>query len=190
MYKCTNCKWKGEELSVRNPVGGPYHDGKCPVCGDEAKEIPKPKPEPKVEPIPEPVVEPEVVSIPEVTPEPVVETSNMIEYDPDPAIKELMGDFAKNLSMKIRLVDLLKSGEVKKETFHRLFESYLARGEHLMNSRNEMLERVKYELESKEKAYNETKIGLEELKIKRTIGDVSEGEYKAKSPGLEWDINK
>ena len=147
------------------------------------------EPEPVVSD-PEPVIEPEVVSTPEVTPELVVEPSNMIEYDPDPAIKELMGDFAKNLSMKIRLVDLLKSGEVKKETFHRLFESYLARGEHLMNSRNEMLERVKYELESKEKAYNETKIGLEELKIKRTIGDVSEGEYKAKSPGLEWDINK
>jgi len=139
---------------------------------------------------PEPVVEAEVVSTPEVIIEPVVETTNMMDYNPDPAIKELMEDFAKNLSMKIRLVDLLKSGEVKKETFNRLFESYLARGDHLMNSRNEMLERVKYELESKEKSYNETNIGLEELKIKRTIGDVSEGEYSAKSPGLSWDINK
>jgi len=148
------------------------------------------EPEPVVSMEPEPVIEPEVVSTPEVITEPVVETSNMIEYDPDPAIKELMGDFAKNLSMKIRLVDLLKSGEVKKETFHRLFESYLARGDHLMNSRNEMLERVKYELSSKETSYNETKIGLEELKIKRTIGDVTEGEYNAKAPGLEWDINK
>jgi len=116
-----------------------------------------------VEPVyePEPVIEPEVVTTPEVITEPVVETSNMIEYDPDPAIKELMGNFAKNLSMKIRLVDLLKSGEVKKETFHRLFESYLARGDHLMNSRNEMLERVKYELSSKEKSYNETKKNAE-----------------------------
>jgi len=148
------------------------------------------EPEPAISMEPEPVIEAEVVSTPEVITEPVVETSNMIEYDPDPAIKELMGDFAKNLSMKIRLVDLLKSGEVKKETFHRLFESYLARGDHLMNSRNEMLERVKYELSSKEKSYNETKIGLEELKIKRTIGDVTEGEYNAKAPGLEWDINK
>jgi len=139
---------------------------------------------------PEPVVEAEVVSTPEVIIEPVVETTNMMDYNPDPVIKELMEDFAKNLSMKIRLVDLLKSGEVKKETFNRLFESYLARGDHLMNSRNEMLERVKYELESKEKSYNETNIGLEELKIKRTIGDVSEGEYSAKSPGLSWDINK
>ncbi len=139
---------------------------------------------------PEPVVEAEVVSTPEVIIEPVVETTNMMDYNPDPAIKELMEDFSKNLSMKIRLVDLLKSGEVKKETFNRLFENYLARGDHLMNSRNEMLERVKYELESKEKSYNETKIGLEELKIKKTIGDVSEGEYSAKSPGLSWDINK
>ncbi len=118
--------------------------------------------------------------------EPVVETVPV--FEPEPVIKEVMENLAKNLSTKIKLVNLLLNNEVKLETFNRLFESYNARGELLMNSRNEMMERVRFDLDAGERALNEAKIGLEELGIRRTIGDVSEEEYKAKSPGFEWDI--
>jgi len=37
MFKCTNCVWKGEELSKTSD--GAMWDGKCPVCGDEVKSI-------------------------------------------------------------------------------------------------------------------------------------------------------
>ena len=111
-------------------------------------------------------------------------------YEPDPVIREIMENFAKNLSMKIKLVGLLKDGGVKSEIFERLFESYVARGELLMNSRSEMLERVRYDIDSMEKALNEAKAGLEELEIRRAISDVSEEEYAAKSPGFEWDIRQ
>jgi len=128
--------------------------------------------------IPEPVVEP--------APEPVEEDTG---FEPDPVIRELMAGFAKNISMKIKLVNLNCNGEVKPETFERLFESYLARGERLMNSRNEKLERVKYDLDHRERALNEARIGLEELKIRKSIGDASDAEYYAKAPGYEWDIS-
>jgi hypothetical protein len=111
-------------------------------------------------------------------------------FEPDPAIRDLMENFAKNISMKIRLVSLLHNDEVKMETFERLFDSYVARGELLMNSRNETLERVRFDLDARERALNEAKIGLEELKIRKAIGDVSEEEYSAKSPGFEWDIGQ
>jgi len=101
-----------------------------------------------------------------------------------------MENFAKNLSMKIKLVGLLRDGGVKSEIFERLFESYVARGELLMNSRREMLERVRYDLDSMEKALNGAKVGLEELETRRAISDVSEEEYVAKSPGFEWDIRQ
>jgi len=135
------------------------------------------------------VVEPEVV---EVIEEPFVEAvvEAEVSFEPDPAVREVMESFAKNISMKIRLVKLLKDGEVKLETFNRLFESYVARGELLMNSRNEMLERVKFDLDKMERGLNEAKIGLDELKIRKSIGDASEEEYNAKAPGFEWDIQK
>ena len=111
-------------------------------------------------------------------------------FEPDPVVREIMETFAKNIAMKIRLVKLLKDGEVKLETFNRLFESYAARGELLMNSRNEMMERVKFDLDNMERGLNEAKIGLEELKIRMSIGDASDEEYNAKAPGFEWDIQK
>jgi hypothetical protein len=120
--------------------------------------------------------EPEVVAVP--------------EYDPDPVIREVMENLAKNISMKIRLVDLRRTGGVKPEIFSKLFDSYQARGELLMNSRSEMLERVKYDLGSMERALHEAKEGLEELEIRRTIDDVSVEEYAAKAPGFEWDIGQ
>jgi len=43
MYKCTNCKWEGEELSVKPLVG--Y----CPVCGDIVESNGKPVKAPKKE---------------------------------------------------------------------------------------------------------------------------------------------
>jgi len=139
------------------------------------------------EPEPEPVeaeetFAPMVEAEPEVVPVP--------EYAPAPVIKEVMENLAKNISMKIRLVDLLRTGGVKTEIFRKLFDSYLTRGELLMNSRSEMLERVRYDLGSMERALHEAKEGLEELEIRRTIDDVSEAEYAAKAPGFQWDIGQ
>ena len=105
-------------------------------------------------------------------------------YEPDPVIRDVMENFAKNISMKIRLVGLLRDGGVKSDIFEKLFESYLARGELLMNSRSEMLDRVKYDLGLMERALYEAKEGLEELEIRRSIDDVSDEEYAAKAPGF------
>jgi len=144
----------------------------------EVEEIPiVDEPEPEVEAV---VEEPFVEVIVEAEP----------SFEPDPDVREIMETFAKNIAMKIRLVKLLKDGEVKLETFNRLFESYAARGELLMNSRNEMMERVKFDLDNMERGLNEAKIGLEELKIRMSIGDASDEEYNAKAPGFEWDIQK
>ncbi|MCW3990098.1 MAG: hypothetical protein NWE88_08500 [Candidatus Bathyarchaeota archaeon] len=137
------------------------------------------EPEPvEVEEVLEPLVEvePEVVAVP--------------EYEPDPVINEVMGNLAKNISMKIKLVDLLRTGGVKSEIFRKLFDSYLTRGELLMNSRSDMLERVRYDLGSMEGALHEAREGLEELDIRRAIEDVSEEEYAAKAPGFQWDIGQ
>ena len=149
----------------------------------------------------EDITEEEVIEPPEVVEETVIEA--IIEepvlgteaepepvFEPEPVIREVIENLAKNISTKIKLVDLLREGGVKTETFDRLFESYVARGELLMNSRNEMLERVRFDIESMERVLNEAKIGLEELKIRKAIGDASEEEYRAKSPGFEWDIKQ
>jgi hypothetical protein len=137
--------------------------------------------------------ETESVEVEEVF-EPMVEAEPVVvavpEYDPDPGIKAIMENLAKNISMKIKLVDLQRTGGVKPEIFSKLFDSYLARGELLLNSRSENLERVRYDLGSMERALHEAKEGLEELEIRRTIDDVSIEEHAAKAPGFQWDIEQ
>ena len=175
-----------------------------PVVEPMVEEAPKPVIELVVEEVIEfePVVEPVVEVVPEapveeevmIAEEPEVEAEPEVvavpEYEPDPVIKEVMGNLAKNISMKIKLVDLLRTGGVKSEIFGKLFDSYMARGELLMNSRSEMLERVRYDLGSMEGALHEAKEGLEELDIRQAIEDVSEEEYAAKAPGFQWDIGQ
>lgn len=111
-------------------------------------------------------------------------------FEPEPVIREVMEYLAKNLSLKIKLVKMLRDGEVQDETFERLFESYSALGEHLMKTRNDMIQRISFDLDSMDKALRQAKIGLEELNIRMKIGDVSEEEYRAKAPAFEWDIGQ
>jgi len=130
--------------------------------------------------------EEEAEVVEEVQEEPVQEVS--VEFEPDPLVTEVMENLARNISLKIRLVNLLREGKVKEATFNRLFESYSARGERWMNRRNEMLERSRYDLDGMEKSLLEARINLEELEIRKAIGDASEEEYQAKAPAFEWDI--
>jgi hypothetical protein len=115
---------------------------------------------------------------------------SMSAFEPEPVIREVMEYLAKNLSLKIKLVKMLQDGEVQSETFERLFESYSALGGHLMKTRNDMIQRISYDLDSMDEALRQAKIGLEELKIKMKIGDVSDEEYQAKAPAFEWDIGQ
>lgn len=137
--------------------------------------------------------ETEVVEV--VLEEPIVEETIeeqvqeiSVEFEPDPMVTSVMEHLAKSISVRIKLVNLLSKGDVKEATFNRLFEGYAAKGERWMNRRNEMLERNRYDLDAMEKAFTEARNGLEELKIKRLIGDASEEEYLAKAPAFEWDI--
>ncbi len=112
----------------------------------------------------------------------------LVEFEPDPLTTVVMENLLKNISLKVRLVNLLSESDVKEATFNRLFESYAARGERWMNRRNDMLERCRYDLDAMEKAFSEAKTGLEELEIRKAIDDATEEEYQAKAPAFEWDI--
>ncbi len=118
-----------------------------------------------------------------------VEESTLV-FELDPVIREVMEYFAKNISLKIKLVKMLRDGEVQEEIFERLFESYSALGERLSKNRDDMIQRISFNLESMDNALKQAKIGLDELEIRKKIGDVSEAEYNVKTPAFEWDIEQ
>ncbi|MEM4727027.1 MAG: hypothetical protein QXD04_02065 [Candidatus Bathyarchaeia archaeon] len=107
----------------------------------------------------------------------------------DPMILEVMDNLAHNISLKVKLVELTIKKDINEGTVKKLLENYAAKGELWINKRNEILERSRYEVSTLEKAIENARAGLEELDIRRAIGDASDDEYLAKAPAYEWDIN-
>lgn len=111
-------------------------------------------------------------------------------FEPDPILKGVMSNLVKSISMSLWLVNQLQEGNVEEEQFNSMFNEYVNRSELSMKCREEMLERAR-DLDSRARAaLKVAKLGLAELEMKKSIGDISEEEYRAKSPGFKWNINK
>ena len=159
----------------------------------------------------EPVVDrPEIVEevlLPEVDEEPVImepeepeKTIDFIEekpelmeairleFAPDPLTKEVMDNLAKNITLKIRLVRLLRDGQVKEETFKKLFDSYVEQGRIWVSRRDDTVRRFKTDIERMEESLVTARKDFELLEIRRNIGDADDEEYKVKAPAYNWDM--
>ena len=158
----------------------------------EPEYIVEPEPEPVVyeEPEPVPVVEPEVkkeVFTPEER-ESYMMDEIKIEFAPDPLTKEVMENLAKNITLKIRLVRLLRESQVKEETFKKLFDSYVDQGRLWVSRRDEIIRRFKGDIDRMEQELVSAKKDFELLDIRKNIGDASDEEYNVKAPAYKWDI--
>ena len=160
---------------------------------EEEEEVPEPEVvelEPVPEPEPMPVVEPEVeteVFTPEER-ESYMMDEIKIEFAPDPLTKEVMENLAKNITLKIRLVRLLRESQVKEETFKKLFDSYVDQGRLWVSRRDEIIRRFKGDIDRMEQELVSAKKDFELLEIRKNIGDAGDEEYNVKAPAYKWDI--
>ena len=142
------------------------------------------------EPEPEQVFEPEVetdIFTPEER-ESYMMDEIKIEFAPDPLTKEVMESLAKNITLKVRLVRLLRESQVKEETFKKLFDSYVDQGRLWVGRRDEIIRRFKADIERMEQELISARKDFELLDIRKNIGDASEEEYSVKAPAYKWDI--
>lgn len=110
-------------------------------------------------------------------------------HEPDPISKDVMENLVKSISLELWSVNMLREGDIEEEHFNKLFDGYVTRSELFMRCRDEMLESAR-DMDSIESALTEAKVNLSELKMKETLGDISEEEYRAKAPAFQWDVNK
>jgi hypothetical protein len=111
-----------------------------------------------------------------------------LEFAPDPLTKEVMENLAKNITLKIRLVRLGREGQVKEETFKKLFDSYVEQGRIWVSRRDDSVRRFKSDIERMDEALVTARKDFELLEIRRNIGDADDEEYKVKAPAYKWDI--
>jgi hypothetical protein len=177
-----------EEEAVEEP---PVEEPEAPEVEEhviEELEIEEEAPLPEVEEkiIMEPQ-EPEK-TIDFVEEEPELMEAIRLEFAPDPLTKEVMENLAKNITLKIRLVRLLRDGQVKEETFKKLFDSYVEQGRIWVSRRDDTVRRFKADIDRMEEALVTARKDFELLEIRRNIGDANDEEYKVKAPAYKWDI--
>lgn len=181
-----------------------------PASEPEPEEEPYVEPEPEVEEEPETVIEPEEepepvnepepayepVVVPEVEPSLITPEDReeymmdeiQIEFAPDPLTKEIMDNLAKNITLKVRLVRLLRDNAVKEETFRKLFDSYVDQGRLWVSRRDDIITRFRADMERMEDEFVVARKDFELLEIRKNIGDAGEEEYSVKAPAYKWDI--
>ena len=109
------------------------------------------------------------------------------EYEPEPATKEMLKDLMNSISLKLWSVKLLTEGRAKEDHFTRLFKGYMERFDHCLSQRNKLLEKAQDVGVLTLKLEN-AKVGLGELEIRKSLGDLNRGEYDAKAPAYNCEI--
>jgi len=107
--------------------------------------------------------------------------------DPDPAIEELANELLNSVYLELWSVGLLRKEETGEEQFMRTFEAYHGRVERCIGRRDHLLDQID-DLEAHEAKAGGARIELDELDIRKSLGDLHEGEYEARAPALRWTI--
>ena len=106
---------------------------------------------------------------------------------PDKSILELNREMVKCVSLKLWSIDQLLEEKIDESQFNQLFEGYNVRHQQLIDRRTEMLKHTR-DIDTYEQLLKKAKISLDELEMRKSLGDLIEGEYDAKGPAFRWDI--
>ncbi len=109
-------------------------------------------------------------------------------YEPDPKLVEMQHGFLQSISMKLWLINMLQERGMEEEQFNKMFDNYEALFTCFSSRREKILNQLK-DVSSLETSLRKAEVYFEELKMKKTIGKVSEEEFEVKTKALEWDIN-
>ncbi len=107
--------------------------------------------------------------------------------EPDKSILELNREMVKCVSLKLWSIDQLLEEKIDESQFNQLFEGYNVRHQQLLDCRTEMLKHTR-DIDAYEQLLKKAKISLDELEMRKSLGDLIEGEYDAKGPAFRWDV--
>ena len=109
--------------------------------------------------------------------------------EPDGATQDLVRDLLNSANLRLWSIGQLLEGSMSEENFLRMFKGYDERWRRCTELRLERLQRAKDTVQLEE-GLERAKVNLGELELRRTIGDLLDGEYEAKAPAYRWEIGR
>lgn len=109
--------------------------------------------------------------------------------EPDGATQDLVRDLLNSANLRLWSIGQLLEGSMSEENFLRMFKGYDERWRRCTELRLERLQRAKDTVQL-EDGLERAKVNLGELELRRTIGDLLDGEYEAKAPAYRWEIGR
>jgi len=106
----------------------------------------------------------------------------------DPAIEKLANELLNSVYLELWSISLLRKEGTGEEQFLRTFDAYHGRVEKCIGQRDHLLDQIR-DLEAQESKARGARIELDELDIRKSLGDLHEGEYEAMAPALRWTID-
>lgn len=107
--------------------------------------------------------------------------------DHDPVIYELATELLNSVYLKLGSVGLLRKDETDEIQFLKAFEGYSDRLERCICIRDHLLDQIN-DLGAHEAKAREARIELDKLEVRKSLGDLHEGEYQAMAPAMRWVI--
>jgi len=159
---------------------------RCPSCGKLAPamkyciycgtRLPQAAP-PTVRP-PSPALPPRTAPPPtRVTPAPVY---TGIKDD----IASIMSGITVLYERKVALLDLLQSGQVSERVFLKLYNEYNDKLNDFLNARIRKMEELRSQLDEKNKRLSVVAMNLEELEVRRKVGEIDANVYSQRAENL------
>ena len=140
------------------------------------------------------IMAPSFETLEPLAPEEVIEASETGPREdgelggPYPTIEELANELLNSVYLELWSVGLLRKDGTDEEQFLRTFDVYHSRVERCLSQRDHLLDQIK-DLDVYEMKVREARIEFDELDIRKSLGDLHEGEYEAKAPALRWAID-
>ena len=107
--------------------------------------------------------------------------------DHDPEIYELATELLNSVYLKLWSVGLLRKDETDENQFLKAFEGYSDRLKRCIGIRDHLLDQIR-DLGAHEAKAREARVELDKLDVRKSLGDLHEGEYQAMAPAMMWAI--
>jgi len=107
--------------------------------------------------------------------------------DTYPVIEGLANELLNSAYLELWSIGLLRKDETDEALFLRSFDSYHGRLEKCIAERESLLAQTR-DIESLEAEVSEASVQLDELEVRKSLGDLNKGEYDAMAPALRWTI--